>query len=81
MSYNRVETSAEVFAVIRARHPEMRVFGSDTDMDGGRIFTSYGFRQGDFPVIEAETTWDISLEKRVEHHRYWLCLPIAGGNP
>lgn len=85
--YKRVPTSAEVWAVIRARHPEMRVFGSYSAPDGdhfgdlskGKMFTSYGFEQGDFPVIEAQTTWDIDKEtplKRVnERHEYWLCLP------
>jgi len=60
--YKRVPTSAEVWAVIRARHPEMRVFGSYSAPDGdefvnpskGRMFTSYGFEHGDYPVIEAQ---------------------------
>lgn len=87
-NYKRVSTSAEVWAVIRARHPEMRVFGSYSAPDGdyfgdpskGKMFTSYGFEHGDFPVIEAQTTWDIDREfsyKRLnEKHEYWLCLPI-----
>ena len=83
--YKRVPTSAEVWAVIRARHPEMRVFGSYSAPDGdqfgdpseGKMFTSYGFEQGDFPVMEAQTTWDIdTLLRRVnERHQYFLCLP------
>ncbi len=68
--YKRVPTSAEVWAVIRARHPEMRVFGSYSAPDGGlvgdpskgKMFTSYGFEHGDYPVIEAQTTWDIDPE-------------------
>lgn len=87
--YRVVETSAEVWAVIRARHPEMRVFGSYSAPDGdylgggtsvGTMFTSYGFAGHDFPVIEARTTWDIDRERPAERineqHRYWLCLPI-----
>lgn len=86
--YKRVPTSAEVWAVIRARHPEMRVFGSYSAPDGdqfgdpskGKMFTSYGFEHGDFPVMEAQTTWDIDPEaphKRPnERHEYWLCLPV-----
>lgn len=85
--YKRVQTSAEVWAVIRARHPEMRVFWSYSAPDGdhfgnqskGKMFTSYGFEHGDYPVIEAQTTWDIDPEtpyKRAnEQHEYWLCLP------
>jgi hypothetical protein len=85
--YRRVPTSAEVWAVMRARHPEMRVFESYSAPDGdqfgdpgkGKMFTSYGFENGDYPVIAAQTTWDIDTEqkhKRVnEHHEYWICLP------
>ena len=86
--YKRVPTSAEVFAVIRARHPEMRVFGSysapEGDMFGderrAKMFTSYGFAQGDYPVIECQTTWDIiddePRKRTSEHNEYWLCLPV-----
>ena len=87
IGYKRVKTSAEVWAVIRARHPEMKVFGGYSAPDGdqfgdpskGKMFTSYGFDKGDYPVIEAETTWDIDLDKihnRLnEQHEYWLVLP------
>lgn len=87
--YKRVTTSAEVFAVIRARHHKiMKVFGSYSAPDGdafgdlsqGKMFTSYGFDYGDYPVIESQTTWDIDSEhpeKRAnERHEYWLCLPV-----
>jgi hypothetical protein len=85
--YNRVATSAEVWAVIRARHPEMKVFGSYSASDGdqfgdptkGKMFTSFGFDQSDYPVMEAQTTWDIdkecSYKRNNEKHEYWLCLP------
>ena len=86
--YKRVPTSPEVWAVIRARHPELRVFGSYSapngdpggDCDRGKMFTSYGFEQGDYPVIEAQTTWDFDPEARYkrsnEQHEYWICIPI-----
>ena len=86
--YKRVPTSAEVFAVIRARHPELRVFDSYSATEGdefgdpskGKMFTSFGFDGGKFPIIEAETTWDIEVETRErinETHRYWLIvIPI-----
>lgn len=83
--YKRVKTSPEVWAVIRARHPEMVVFGSYSAPDGdfyvnqsiGKMFTSFGFRGHDYPVIEVETTWDIvGLKRENEKHDYWLCLPI-----
>ena len=76
--YRTVETSPEVWAVIRARHPELVPFG--TASFEGDMFTSYGFPGCDFPVMEARTTWDINPEERWkrnnEQHRYWLCLPI-----
>jgi hypothetical protein len=76
--YRIVETSAEVWAVIRARHPELRVFG--TASFEGDMFTSFGFSKADYPLIEARTTWERDPEdqyRRInERHRYWLCLPI-----
>lgn len=86
--FRRVSTSPEVFAVIRARHPELRVFGSYSAPDGnqfgnpsqGVMFTSLGFSGHEFPIIEAQTTWDIDREqpyKRIsEKHEYWLCIGI-----
>lgn len=85
--YKRVPTSAEVWAVIRARHPEMRVFSSYSEPDGdrfgdpsrGKMLTSFGFAHGDYPVIEAQTTWDIDQKaphnRNNQKHEYWLCLP------
>ncbi len=87
--YKRVKTSAEVWAVIYARHPEMRVFETYSALNGddfgdqskGRVFTSYGFEHGDFPVIAAQTTWDIDMEvpskRNNQQHEYWLCLPCG----
>lgn len=74
--YRAVETSAEVWAVIRARHPDLRVFS--TASYPGDVFTSYGFPGADFPIMEARTTWEIGPEhQRVnEQHCYWLCIPI-----
>ena len=84
MSYGRIPTSAEVFAVIRARHPELRVFGSYTATDGSdydpsraKMSTSYCFEQYDYPVIEIQTTWDIpsdGYDRKNERHEYWLCF-------
>lgn len=83
--YHRVPTSAEVWAVILARHPEMVVFGTYSAPNGnphgdpkGKMFTSFGFSGFDYPVIEAETTWDIGEDGKRNNvkHEYWLCLPI-----
>lgn len=85
--YKRIPTSAEVVAVIRARHPNLLPFGSFSDPDGrfnggpgllGRMETSYGFPECDSPIIEVRTTWDIDPDadhKRTnEWHEYWLCV-------
>jgi len=87
--YKTVPTSAEVWAVIHSRHPELKVFASYSAPDGdefgnrdqGVMFTSYGFLEGDYPIMEARTMWDIdresqAREKKEEKHEYWLCVPI-----
>lgn len=90
MEYRKVTTSAEVWAVIKAKHgKDLVVFSSFSDPDGtfcggsggtGRMETAYGFVNADYPIMEAKTTWEISLDqphKRInEAHEYWLCLPI-----
>ena len=76
--YRTVETSREVWAVIRARHPELVPHG--TASFEGDMFTSYGFPGADFPIMEARTTWEPDPEKpwlRInEQSRFWLCIPI-----
>ena len=76
--YRTVETSREVWAVIRARHPELVPLGTasfECDM-----FTSYGFPGADFPLMEARTTWEPDFDRpghRInEQSRFWLCIPI-----
>lgn len=85
--WKRISTSAEVAAVIRARHgKELVVFSSFSDPDGtfnggagerGRMETAWGFKGADAPILEARTTWDIDPEhdyRRInEQHEYWLC--------
>lgn len=88
--YKRIPTSAEVWAVIMAKHrADLHVFSSFSNPDGtfcggsgqqGRMDTAYGFKGSDYPLMEASTTWDIIRtqggEKREnEQHQYWLCLP------
>ena len=68
--YKTVPTTIEVWQAIRKAHPEITVYGSYSAPGGdylgnpnvGKMFTSYGFKQGNFPIIEAETTWDIDRE-------------------
>lgn len=91
MNYKSMETSAEVWAVIKARHNDLMVFGSYSAPDGdqygdpsqGRMDTSLGFKGSDYPIMEARTEWTIDRDnpsKRIdEATRYWLCLPIEEG--
>jgi len=90
--YHKHETSAEVYAVIWARHrDELRAFGSFSDPEGSSPYgngtptmeTSWCLPKSDFPLIEIRTTWDKETDaerrsnKRInEKHQYWLCLPI-----
>lgn len=88
--YITIPTSAEVCAVLRARHgAEMGVFSSFSDPDGrfnggsgefGRMETAYAIKGCHVPLIEYRTTWEIDPEatyKRInEKHEYWLCVAI-----
>lgn len=87
--YKKTITSLDVWKAIRASHAgELRVFSSYSapcgdqygDPSKGKMFTSYGFDGHDFPVMEAETVWDISAEqpdaRNNETTKYWLCSGI-----
>lgn len=89
--YKLIATSAEVWAVIKARHHDDLVpMSSFSDPDGtfnggsgerGRMETSYGFRGADYPMMEARTTWRIvpgDYKRHDETHEYWLCIPSKG---
>jgi hypothetical protein len=92
--WGRVTTSAEVWAVIRARHADELVpFSSLSEPDGnpfgrpdeGRMMTEYGFKDADYPLLGVDTRWDIDPETRYkrlnEKTEYWLCVPIIAGKP
>lgn len=93
MSYVQITTSAEVWAVIHARHGnDLSVFESFSDPTGtfnggpgeiGRMMTAYGFKGASEPIIKAETMWRIDPDRphaRIdETHHYWLC--IRNGDP
>lgn len=93
MSYIQISTSAEVWAVIKARHgKDLTVFESFSNPDGtfnggpgefGRMVTAYGFKGAREPIIKAETMWRIDPDRphaRIdETHHYWLC--VGNGEP
>lgn len=81
-----IETSPEVYAVIRARHyADMGVYSSYSNPTGdcpiGRghpeMVTEWGFKNGDGPILKARTTWqrgEKEWERVNEKHEYWLVL-------
>lgn len=85
-------TSAEVWAVIRARHGKtLKVFSSFSDPSGergagpsgqGRMETTYGLPGATYPLIGARTTWTIdptgSHARLDEKHEYFLFAPQVG---
>ncbi len=87
--YKKIPTSAEVAAVIRARHgAELQVFSSFSNPDGrfmggpgelGVMETGYGIRGTDFPLLWYRTEWQITPTGRRgdETHSYWLCIGKA----
>lgn len=88
MDYVKVTTSAEVYAVLFARHrDELVPFGSFSDPDGtfngrdgteGCMETEYGFAGTPHPIIAIRTTWNISRDEKRETgkrlYQYWLCI-------
>lgn len=75
-----LETSAEVWAVIHARHGggDLKVFSSFSDPSGtavggdgihGRMETAYGIDGADYPLIGARTTWDIGEDNERKNKR------------
>jgi hypothetical protein len=83
-------TSAEVWAVLRARHAQaMTVTSSFSDPTGtfnggpgehGVMETTYGLDGADYPLIGARTTWRVNPEKpseRIdERHAYFLFVTM-----
>lgn len=85
MEHRRIYTSAEVYAVIMARHrQQLKVFSTysapegDSSLNRGIMLTEWGFDGEDYPIVGAETTWDIDQERPYlrnnEKHWYWLCI-------
>jgi len=87
--YRKIDTTPEVWAAIRASHPELKVFSTYSAPEGDyfgnsdicKMMTEYGFDGCDQPIIGAETTWDRNPDpksyKRInEKNTYWLCVGI-----
>ena len=84
-----IKTTAEVWAVIHARHREdLVVFSSYSAPDGDEfgnsdqciMKTEYGFERSDYPLIGAETRWDKGSRQATESTEYWLCINEAKQN-
>ena len=66
---HQIETSAEVWAVIKARHhKDLAVFGTLSDLYGEfgqcQMYTEYGFKGADVPMMAASTRWDGYLDDK-----------------
>ena len=82
----KVPTTPEVYAVIRASHPTLKVFSTYSAPDGDSfgnpdecvMMTVFGFEDCDYPIIGAKTTWEKDLEdpyiRENEKHEYWLLV-------
>lgn len=88
--YTRLITSAEVYAVIMAKHrDQMASFATFSDPDGtfngadgtrGRMDTVWGIAGCDYPILEINTRWDIDPaqpHKRINQtHSYFLLMAV-----
>ena len=84
--FKKIPTTKEVYAAIHASHPELVVFGSFSNSEGSprfggpEMWTSYGFKNQEYPIICAQTKWEKDADggyKRInETHKYWLCVVI-----
>lgn len=84
--YTKITTSAEVWAVLKARHgAQMRVYGSYSAPEGDHMgdptqavmMTEYAFADAQWPLMGARTTWqvgDYSFPRQTEQSEYWLCV-------
>ena len=88
LAYRKVYTSAEVYAVIRARHAaDMTVFGTISEPDGNpwgdsddcRMLTEWGIKGHDVPLIGIDQRWSKDAAQsghRDDTYTYWLCSAI-----
>jgi hypothetical protein len=84
-----IKTTKEVWAVMHASHPELKVFCSYSAPDGSEygdpdrceMMTEYGFPSCDEPIMGARTTWDKAPKgdrtRPNEKTEYWLCNPVG----
>lgn len=85
--YTRLVTSAEVYAVIMAKHrDQMAAFATFSDPDGtfnggpgirGRMDTVWGIAGCDYPILEINPYWDIDPtqpHKRVDQANSYFLL-------
>lgn len=81
--YKKMPTSPEVWAVIHARHTDLKVFASYTAPDGDMygdhnlavMMTEYCLPGADYPLIGCRTTYPVG--KRYEAvHEYWICAAL-----
>lgn len=90
MKYIKIKTSAEVIAVIKAKHyDELSVFGTISEPYGCphgssfncRMMTQWGFSDSPIPLIEINETWrkhPVDKRKKDQHVReYYIFHPVG----
>ncbi len=87
--YRKVATSAEVYAVIHARHrAQLAAYRTYSAPDGDHfgdpetcvMETDWGIKGQDGPLLGIRTTWECDpsepAQRRNEKHEYWLWQAI-----
>ncbi len=88
LEWKKIPTSAEVYAVIWAKHcDELRPFASYTYCDGipygnpdrGEVMTEWGIENSDVALIGSLQTYDIVRSEKSTGHinrqfEYWICV-------
>jgi len=76
-----IETSAEVYYVLMAKHKDDLVCHRSYSNPDGRpeaeMYTAWGFHNADFPLMDIRTTWECDPEsyKRInQQHAYRLYI-------
>ena len=84
--YRKEPTSAEVWAVLKARHnAALRVYSSYSAPEGEShgdptkavMMTEYAFEDAQWPLMGARTTWQVgddTYPRKTERSEYWLCV-------
>lgn len=93
MSFVKIPTTRAVYRAIYAEHMQkLSPFGVISEPCGShhgdpnraRMYTEWGFRDCDFPIIAAETVWYYNPEAPAERNgveeKFWLCIGVENSD-